>query len=194
MRIVSLSLYPYGRGLLLEIQDEQGRYSYGEVAPLPGYSNETPQECRQQLQKIPLHTEWSLSNYEQQLEELSLFPSVTFALESALLSLLDPLPTHTVAISALFMGSVQEILAQASQRLGEGYTVAKLKVAHLSAQDAASLIHTLKSSFRLRIDVNRAWDRDRSLEFFSQFPQDTFDYVEYTSLRWPLASLCHAYR
>lgn len=185
MPIVSLSLHPHishqRQSLLLHIQDKHGRTSYGEIAPLAGWSQETLDECLTQIHTLRDHLltiPWTLSSYTYHLRALNLLPAVCFGLESALLSLLDPLPTHSIPISALLMGSVQEILAQAALRSNEGYTVAKLKIGNLSPHEATTLIHQLKPLFRLRIDVNRAWDTQRSMQFFSQFSQDSFEYVE----------------
>lgn len=185
MPIVSLSIQPHishkRESLLLHLQDEWGRSSDGEVAPLPGRSVETLEQCLIQIQTLRSHIEaipWTLGCYAHYLRALSLLPAVCFGLESALLTLLDPLPPHSVPISALFMGSPQEILSQAAERSREGYSVAKLKIGDLSDSDALYLIQALSPHFRLRIDVNRSWSAKRSLHFFAAFPHGTFDYVE----------------
>ena len=84
----------------------------------------------------------------------------------------------SLSTSALLMGSPEEILKEAAQRSKEGYAFAKLKVSQLDFKTAESLIVKLKDIFRLRIDVNRAWDTWDSLKFFSKFPLDAFDYIE----------------
>lgn len=111
----------------------------------------------------------------EQLKSLSLLPSVYFGVESALLK---PVGEFSVPVSALFMGSTQEILAQAALRQLEGYTSAKLKVSNLTFEEAFHVIYKLKDTFHLRIDVNRAWKTEDALQFFAQFSQDAFDYVE----------------
>lgn len=190
MKIQRLTLHPYEipltsgqirSGVLICIINERGNSGWGEIAPLPKWSRETLDDALRELnQKNPLFIEmdWTSQNCLEMLENLRLLPSVSFGLESALLSLLTPLPEHTIAVSTLLMGSPQEILQQAKIREKEGYTSAKLKVSHLTFDEAAHLIHQLKDRFRLRIDVNRAWTTADSLLFFSQFPLDTFDYVE----------------
>ena len=190
MKIQTLSLHPYEiplltgqirSGVLIEILDEKGNSGWGDVAPLPLWSQETLEDSLEQFylkeQEI-LKLDWSIENWTQELTKLKLLPSVSFGLESALLSILNPLPKQTVSVSALFMGSPEEILKQANLRQKEGYTSAKLKVGHLPFKEASRLIHLLKDQFRLRIDVNRAWTTSDSLQFFSEFPLDAFDYVE----------------
>ncbi|HAB98759.1 MAG TPA: o-succinylbenzoate synthase [Parachlamydiales bacterium] len=158
-----------------------GKKAYGDVAPLPYWSIESLEDANWQIarkkQEI-LAKNWKESTCLEQIKELNLYPSVSFALESALLSLLNPLPEHKVVISALFLGPPEEIIKQAEKRLEEGYVSAKLKVGHLSFAEAKKLILQLKDLFRLRIDVNRAWTTKESLDFFSFFDLDAFDYIE----------------
>ncbi|MES2200262.1 MAG: o-succinylbenzoate synthase [Chlamydiota bacterium] len=185
MRMQTFSLHPYeipltqGQprlGVLIHITDEQGNSGWGDIAPLPKWSKETLEEALEELE-LKKEKILKIKSLEDALK-LSLLPSVAFGLESALLSLLEPLPPHVVLTSALLMGSLEEILQQAALRKKEGYFSAKLKVGNLSFKEAAEAIWQLKDVFRLRIDVNRAWKTQDSLEFFSNFPLDAFDYVE----------------
>ena len=190
MRIQNFSLYPYQiplltgqtrTGVLIHLIDEKEKEGWGETAPLPKWSQETFEDALLQLNQIKndvTQIEWTAESCLEQLAALNLLPSVLFGLESGILSLLSPLPAYTVPTSALLMGSSQEILEQAQLRHREGYKSAKLKVSQVNLDEAAQLIHQLKDKFRLRIDVNRAWKTEESLQFFSQFPFDTFDYVE----------------
>jgi o-succinylbenzoate synthase len=173
-------------GILIALRDDKGNQSWGEVSPLPKWSKESLEQATEQLcqqQNAILQINWTKQNCFQELTQLDLLPSVTFGLESALLALLDPLPEQAVEInaSALLMGSREETLEQAMFRYQEGYRSAKVKVGHLSFQEAETIIHDLKDRFpllRLRIDVNRAWKTADSLKFFSGFSLDAFDYVE----------------
>lgn len=190
MKIQKLALRPYEipltngqlrEGVIINLTDEKGNTTYGDVAPLPKWSQETLEESTKQLnQKMQeiLNIEWSGYTFLNEIEKLQLLPSALFGLESALLSLLSPISEKVVPTSALLMGSPQEIMQQAELRYYEGYTSAKLKVNHLSFKEAARLIYNLKDKFRLRIDVNKAWNTSDSLKFFESFPLDTFDYVE----------------
>lgn len=190
MRVQTLSINPYAvplkngqlrSGILISITDEKGNSGWGDIAPLPKWSTETLEDSLKQInqkQEEILKIDWTTHTCFKELKQLKLLPSLSFGLESALLSLLTPLPEHSVSTSALLMGKPEEILEQAKLRYNEGYTSAKLKVSNLSFEDAANLIHQLKDKFCLRIDVNRAWSTSDSLQFFARFPLDTFDYVE----------------
>ncbi len=190
MKIGMLVLTPYEMplitgqvraGVLLNITDEKGNTAAGDVAPLPLWSRETLDEALEELKQKKeaiLKIDWTANNIFKELTALHLLPSLSFGLESALLSLLSPLPKYSPQTSALLMGSYEEILERAFPRKQEGYTSAKLKVGHLSFKEASDLINQLKDTFHLRIDVNRAWKTKDSLDFFSEFPLDAFDYVE----------------
>lgn len=190
MKIQTHSLHTYEipltngqlrNGALINITDEKGNSGWGDVAPLPKWSLETLEDSSRQLdqkrQEI-MNVDWTSHNCLNEIEKLKLLPSAVFGLESALLSILSPIPEHVVPASALLMGTPQEIMQQAKLRHNEGFTSAKLKVSNLSFKEAAEIIHQLKDKFRLRIDVNRGWSTSASLRFFEQFPLDTFDYVE----------------
>jgi O-succinylbenzoate synthase len=151
------------KGILLEIKAE-GKTGWGDIAPLPGWSKESLDDALEQLLEK-----------RNDLLSGSLLPSVAFGVESALLSITDPVSEDDVEMSALFMGTVDQILEHAKDRVERS---AKLKVSQLSFDDAFTVIHLLKDRFHLRIDVNRAWETEDSLRFFSQFEKDVFDYVE----------------
>jgi o-succinylbenzoate synthase len=185
MRVQALFLHPYKipmihgqirSGVIIEIRDVEGNIGWGEIAPLPKWSQETLEEALDQLFKVK-HVIFS-AQWKEQFPDLKLYPSVEFGLESALLELEDPLPPFSATVSAFFLGKPKEILEQAKQRKAEGFTTAKLKVGHLSLEEAEGVIYQLQGDFRLRIDVNRAWDTEKSLRFFSNFSEDSFDYVE----------------
>lgn len=190
MKIQTLSLHPYEIplvngdirfGALIKIIDDQGNCGLGDIAPLPKWSKETLEDCLLQLDQLQyeiIKIEWTISTCLDELALFELLPAALFGIESALLSILSPLPEFTVRSSALLMGTPKEILSQAKARQREGYTSAKLKVGHLSFEEAALVIDQLKDTFRLRIDVNRGWTTFDSLHFFSKFPLDAFDYVE----------------
>jgi o-succinylbenzoate synthase len=168
-------------GLLVKLVDEKSNYGWGEIAPLPGFSQESLEEALQQVLNTKhqiLLKEWNLSSCFKTLSNLLLYPSVTFGLESAVLSLLSPLSSFKVPVSAFFKGTREEVLEQAKIRKAEGFISAKVKIGHLPFQEALDLVYDLKDHFHLRIDVNRAWDIEQSLRFFSHFDCNSFDYVE----------------
>jgi len=190
VQLSSLHLYQYcfsltngnrRHVLLVCLQEKNGKMAWGEIAPLPGWSQETVAQAIAQIKKKKkalLMATWTQVSWLDQLRHMRLLPSVSFGLESALFTLLCPIKDKVVENSALLMGSSTEILQLAKERLLQGFTCAKLKVSQLCFSEAEKLIHQLKKQFLLRIDVNQAWSTKESLNFFSKFSANSFDYVE----------------
>lgn len=177
----SLTTGQMRQGLKITLIGENGLQAHGEASPLSGWSQETVEQVNAQLESVKsqlLKHHWNLKTFFDDLLNLKLLPSLSFALESALLELLDPLPPSKSNVSALLMGTEQEILQQAALRAKEGYVSAKVKVNNLSLSTAKQVIDQLKNTFKLRIDVNRAWNTSQAISFFEQYPKDAFDYVE----------------
>ena len=152
------------RGIIIELTREDGSKSLGEVAPLPNWNVETFDDALEQL-KGPM------------LQHM-LLPSVAFGLETASLGLNPPKLPLTFPLSSLLMGSVDEILKKADLCAHAGIKSVKVKLSGHSHADALKIVHALKDSFSLRIDLNRAWTKERALEFFAHFKPEDFDYIE----------------
>ncbi len=152
-----------GRSRLILHLQEGSKESFGEAAPLPGWSGESLEEIARQA--ITLTPPFA--------------PSLTFAMLSALATLRDPLfDIPPIPVSYLLKGSLSEIGIQAEKAIFSGFKSAKLKIGHLDFNEALYLVRQLKDHLYLRLDVNRAWDLDEALSFFSHFRKEDFDYVE----------------
>lgn len=191
MKIRQILLYPYDftyahgyrrLGALVKIETEDGDVGEGDLAPLPGRSTETLLQSTDQFreyQALLTSIEWNKSTFLKQLADFHLYPSLAFALESALFSIFTPIAPYSVEVAALLMGnSVKQILEMAAVRKKEGFAIAKLKIGSLSFEDASTAINELKGLFKLRIDVNSRWSLSESIRFFSKFPIEIFDYIE----------------
>lgn len=152
------------KGAILKIEKDTGEIGWGEIAPLPGWSQENLDDACKQAEKF----------LKKKTSSEPLYPSVSFAIESAL----SPHQPSSHPVAALLMGNEKEILKKADKIIKQGYTTAKLKVAGMATETAAELIKELKDKLKLRIDVNRAWNLKQSLDFFSAFSADDFEYIE----------------
>ncbi len=162
-------------GSLLEINNPNGSIGVGEVSPLPGWSKETLDQAINQLVWLKTHVK-NLDSLED-FEKIDLLPSVLFGINSAYSQCESSSPI-SIDVCSFLRGTPLEILEQALQSEESGFSFAKLKVGSLSLHKAYDLIIKLKDRFRLRIDVNKSWNTEDSLSFFSEFPKDAFDYVE----------------
>lgn len=152
------------RGILLRLEGKD-HIGWGEIAPLPGWSVESLEEALVQLKE-------ALSSKE--IRPKTLFPSIAFGIESAL----SPHRGGKFPLSGLLSGSIEEMRTRAEELIALGCKSAKMKIAHLPLSAARAFIEEFKDKLKLRIDLNRAWNSKQVIDFFSHFPQDTFDYIE----------------
>ncbi|MBM3183837.1 MAG: hypothetical protein FJZ64_00845 [Chlamydiae bacterium] len=150
-RIYSYSLkttsatWPIRKGLILEINS-----GFGEIAPLPGFSQETLEEALQEtLSLLP-----NLSSAKPSL------PSVQFGIASAKKNL-SPIKAPLCLLNDPH----------------PDFSTLKLKLGDLSVQEA--ITHVQKHlKFRLRLDFNRKWSLDEALSFAKAFSPTDFEYLE----------------
>jgi len=145
-------LYPYK----LPLKNGNFREGYiletatgrGDIAPLPGFSRETLSEA-----------------YEEALhlgpDETPKLPSVRFAFDCAKV----PLTPVRVPINAL-------------NEYREGFSALKIKVGHLSVNEAISLIKKIPKQIEIRLDFNQQWPLEKLLQFSSHFSPTDFAYLE----------------
>lgn len=170
-------------GMAIYGKTQNGQEGWAEIAPLQGWSKETLIDAEKQLIFLKDQILQKCQSLDEGLEILSkhdLYPSVAFGMESLLFSLYAPETClmHPFPVCALLTGSYEEIERQIPFILNEQYKCVKIKVSHLTFQEAHSIIGQLKNKIRLRIDVNRKWSLTESLCFFSHYPLDLFDYIE----------------
>lgn len=142
------------------LKSKEGRW--GEVSPYPTRNRETLKDAWIQLKQ--LQSGW----------RGELYPSVAFGLYSLECSL-DRLENQW-PICLLLQGTKREIEQYLSKK--SGYTYVKLKTAHLSVKEAIDLVSTLKSSFKIRIDIGEKWSLLQLETFFSHFQPEDFEYIE----------------
>lgn len=191
MKIRALKLFPYNvlysygyerLGSLIKLEMEHGEVGIGDLAPLKERSKESLSQAITQFKEYEstlTAIQWDKHCFTDQLAEFPLFPSLAFAIESALFSVLTPPISCSLDVAALLMGnSVNEIMHIAEMRKKEGFQTVKLKIGNLKPDVATTVINELNGTFKLRIDVNSRWSYSDSIRFFSQFPVDLFDYIE----------------
>jgi O-succinylbenzoate synthase len=187
-------------GWLLHLTDHDGHMGWGDIAPLPGFSHESPALARQQLLLLadrlsgmevdPLAV---LRNQHPSLQGCC--SSVRFGAESGLLQLAahqvgQPLATQLGAggpssicpINALVAGPLATCEAEACLAVKEGYPAIKLKVGRdTTAHDIERIQRVaglLPEAVALRLDANRAWSLEQAQEVALGLAGVKLDYVE----------------
>lgn len=194
---------PERRGWLLQVTADGGAVDYGDIAPLPGFSRETPKEARAQLEAIaellPAVNPWPdapSALLERTARELprACAASVRFGVETALLNLLATIrgtPWHRelgrswqplVAVNALAGGAERDVARAAQQAVADGFRCLKLKVGHLSVAAATATVRQAQAAadgkLALRVDANRGWSLDEALAFAAGAADAGIEYVE----------------
>lgn len=187
-------------GVLVRLDDGQ-RVGWGDAAPLPGFSAETLGEATAQLGDaaslvagLRPGPAWLDPESEVHAALDGLLPSARFALDLALCDLaaqaagrtlaqaLHPDPAVTLPLNALLAGEPEAVLAEAEQRVREGYRTLKLKVGRRDPEAEAVLVRALRQrvgpSVALRADANQAWTLPEAAAFAEGARSAQLEYVE----------------
>ena len=152
-------------GLLVQIKckDNEG---WGEIAPLPEFSEETLDQAQEQA--IQWLQDWDKARSENQKLSLDgLYPSVAFGLSCALAELKDTLQTEgNYQVAPLCYGDPDELYEPLDQMQGD--KVAKIKVGMYEANRDGLIADMLLEAIpdlQLRLDANRSWTPAKAAMF-----------------------------
>lgn len=185
MDAINYELIPYSlklrhsqkmrKGFLLRLEKE-GRIGWGEIAPLEGWSQEPLESAYQQTLNFLAST----------IPEDALYPSVHFGIDCALRHCMHPeeWAACEIPLCGLLFGSIDAILKDAEEMQRQGIQTVKVKIASLHAAEAISLIRTLSKMFRIRLDLNQQWERQKLWKFLEAFTPESFEYIEEPVAEW----------
>jgi o-succinylbenzoate synthase len=188
-------------GVLLRLYGDDGSEGWGESVPLPGFSQESPDQAFVQLRRLAgsligreVTDDWADRGgaFVQELERIVPAPSVRFGLELAvwntraassgklLPELFAEQPRARVPVNGLLSGSWDEVLEEAQRMKNAGYRAFKLKVGARSIAEDVGLVRQLVgepgNTISLRLDANRAWGYEQAAEFLGGAPR--LEYLE----------------
>lgn len=147
------------RGMLVKLVSEQGE-GWGEIAPLPQFSVETPEAAQQQA------VEWLARWCAGEQPEESPLPSVAFGISCALAELSGQLSAEGCWQSALLCSGDPDTLFTRLQN--KPAPLAKIKVGLYEAVRDGMQVNLLLEAIpdlTLRLDANRSWTLERALQF-----------------------------
>lgn len=184
-------------GVLLTLEDGQGRRGCGDAAPLPGFSDDRLEEAEEALRLVlgaagPLRAGNfdSAAEIDELLQRLNLPSSAAHALDQALLDLLgqaqglplcrllDESCRESVPVHALVFG-----YDDAARAAAAGFVAFKTKVGvgHLDDDDlrVRSIRRAIGKQAELRLDANGAWgDRTTALAAIDRLAHHRLQGVE----------------
>lgn len=165
-------------GFLLHLFHCQ-KEGWGEIAPFPGRSRETPAQALEQLLCVLSNSKFVLDEIRLRKSKakcpIALFPSVAFGLFSALN---DQTIRKTLPLCALLTGSLEEIVTKAEIAFQQGYVSAKIKISHLPLKTIEELVSFLGKRFTLRLDANRAFSFKDAMQWGRCFKSGVLEYIE----------------
>lgn len=162
-------------GLILELKDINNEQYYSEIAPLPGFSQESLCEIKTEIIQLLSTNLRQLTAYK------SDFKSVQFALDSLFpyqhektqqtLNNMDNIP--------LLQGDHQAIIQQYKNL--DYPNLIKLKVARNTVENDILVFQQLcqvNPLIKIRCDANQAWNEQQASLFFSSIETQRLDYIE----------------
>ena len=158
-------------------------FGIGEAGPLKGLSIDFGEKAENKIQEI-VNKINSIENeleFEKLIESLDNFPSVRFALETAVLDLKNAgkrlifendfyQNEKPISINGLvWMGSVDFMQKQIREKIEAGFDTIKLKIAALGFEEELEIIKNLRKEFSpgeitLRVDANGGFSKADALE------------------------------
>jgi len=163
------------KGLLLGLTDDNDITSWGEIAPLEGYSLETLEEAEEELLRC-------VSNLEREelFETSRLLPSVSFGIESALAGCdrMNIFPSKWPCCMLMPEGELGFGLDDID--VASSFTAMKLKASDdpESTANDVKVLRTLYPDREIRVDVNRRWTFEEALIFQDALEEAEVDVVE----------------
>lgn len=174
---IGSDLLPSRRGVMLRVK--RGRaFGYGEIAPLPGFHQETLENAVDSLRE-------AIAN-----GATPMWPSAAFGLSCAVetaarnprFGFADPPAATDIGVNAFFSGGVRDAKAAHAQGLFTGFNTIKIKIGRGKPVDDLRTIHTILdlvgSEVRLRLDGNRLLTLQAAERLLSRLDSARIEYVE----------------
>ncbi len=186
-------------GIIISLTDELGNQYFGEASPLPGFSKETINDLIQNLSDIKtklvdLFLMEDLYAINDQLSIFMLVPSLRFALEQAILSLMinrnknfvnqfvGNLKSEINVNAVLGFGETNGILSAIEEKINDGYYTVKIKIGRSDFEDDLKLISGIRQKFgdevNLRLDVNGKWELNDAEKYLERLSTFNIQYIE----------------
>jgi len=189
-------------GYVIRMYGADGNFGLGEVAPLPGFNQETHQQAGQNLKnltalidagKIELTSD--SDNPVQFPTDIKLLPSVQFGLESAANDLIARIngipfrklfntePADSIEVNGLIgITGVSDSVKQAVNFVDSGITTIKIKIGRPNFSEDLDVLNSINreipDSVFLRLDANQSWEPDEAIDNLHQLDQINIEYVE----------------
>lgn len=184
-------------GLVLSFEKDEIT-AFGEISPLPGFSNETLEQVIQVLQHNRTFLNSAFLSGDEEtiislLDSIHQFPSLSFGLDTLLADLKakqSGLSLHHYLFEdefervasnfALGITSTKDMLNRVNKLISEGYTTIKFKVGRDFSSEHTALKSIRKKfpELTIRIDANQAWTKNEAVSNLNQLKDLNLEYCE----------------
>ena len=187
------------QGLIVELRGPLGESGFGDIAPLPGFSQERfasayDQTCRVLEDLVNRRPVPENDSFPCLRNRELLYPSVRFGIEMAMLgvqaSMRGTTPSHVlydsppeaVPLGALVIQEGDSAAEEALERARQGYGAVKLKVGRSSMEKDLATVRAVAAALprnvSLRLDANRAWRFSDAVAFGQSIRDLNIEYIE----------------
>jgi o-succinylbenzoate synthase len=184
--------------LLVQLKTNTNIVSIGEIAPLPGLSIESIDECIQALNSLSGFINDSFGKCTTTdlfaMLNLSNMPcAVIFGMEQALFSILFQENNYSlfddyniqkeINVNAVLpFGATDEIIATIESKINLGYHTFKIKVGRKNFADDLYVLKSIREKFqnkiKIRIDANCAWTFNQAVDYLNPLTEFNIEYIE----------------
>ena len=184
-------------GVIIFLTTSSGLIGYGEAAPLPYFHKENLDEVISQLAQLKntisnLKVSSELLAFDGGLSDLlsiNIFPSVRFAIETAIFNLLiqqdrnfSGSKTADIGVNGLAMGNTDDLVSEVDSLLKQGYFSIKIKIGKRPLEEDIKIIQALQKITTgkaiLRLDANRSWQLEEAVTFGTRISPGGIEYIE----------------
>jgi o-succinylbenzoate synthase len=184
--------------LLVQLKTNTNIIGIGEIAPLPGLSVESIEECTQALNSLSglisdSFGKCTTTDLFAMLSSSNMPCAVIFGIEQALFSILFQENNYSlfdgyniqkqINVNAVLpFGATDDIIAMIESKINLGYRTFKIKVGRNNFADDLYVLKSIREKFqnkiKIRIDANCAWTFDQAVNYLTQLTEFNIEYIE----------------
>lgn len=187
-------------GLILKLMFDGDTQGFGEIAPLPGFSDSGINECLENLKEacpVLIQGHFSGPNLEEdflpKLDKIRVYSAVRFGVEMAILNasatqkrlpLSKFLSAHAadkIILNGLLADSKESMEYQVERLLQKGYKLIKVKARGKVTEDIKRLTDVLRAvnnRAQVHVDVNQKWSFEDAILFTEKMKGCNIKYIE----------------
>jgi O-succinylbenzoate synthase len=173
------ALYKERLGLIVKIVAGEC-LGFGEVAPLPGRSQENLQQALLQASDLryKLKGLTPARALENIINNTTILPSISFGFFSALCHCIHGNKALSVKSCGLLYGSYKQMLKELNYIQDAGFEKVKIKTAKLTLDELVNILAALPVNIKIRLDANQSFDEQIAKALVDRFGIERFDYIE----------------